>query len=121
MATIKDLYFHIKGTPDKTATEREIKEDNYVWASLYYTKGEGYFWRIDTEKQYTWYDDHTGESIVMRAYTLGRDKNWICEKLVPCKRQGKAKQKEAEVLFDAAVVAVITYRLGYEIDKEGCD
>ena len=115
MAVIKDEFFHIKGTPTEKELMNTSGHDNYVWASLYYVKGEGYFWRIDTEKHYTYHDEVFGD-MTMRAYTIGGNKNWICERLVECKRAGKKKQQEAIEYFDSNVVSAIIHRLGYDVE-----
>lgn len=113
MARIKELDFHIKGTPDYTTTDQHAK--NYINASLGYDKGKGYFWSIYREGRYTWHDDEYGDR-VMRCFTLGDKAPSLWEYLVPCNRAGKAREREAIELFESNVISAITHRLGYEID-----
>lgn len=121
MSTIRKKYFHIKGKPVNT-TENWNVVDNYILATLDYTKGRGYTWSMRPIGQYTTKTDE-GSIIMnrMTVYVLKESKEIYKECLVPCKRQGKVKEKEAEELFEGNVVAAIENRLGYEIDEEGCD
>ncbi len=119
MATIKDVFFHINGKPENTTTDMNVK-DNYIMASLDYTKGTGYTWSIRPIGQYTVKTDD-GDYIMNRltVYILKDNEEIYKEILVPCKRSGKAKEREATELFDSNVVSAITNRLGYDIEMEG--
>lgn len=121
MPTIREKYFHIKGKPVNTTEDQNVV-DNYILATLDYTKGIGYTWSMRPIGQYTTKTDE-GSIIMnrMTVYVLKESKEIYKECLVPCKRQGKVKEKEAEELFEGNVVAAIENRLGYEIDEEGCD
>ena len=114
---IRKEYFHIKGKPLNTTGDPGVT-DNYILATLDYTKGSGYTWSIRPIGQYTVKTDD-GDFLMnrMTIYILKDNKEIYKECLVPCQRKGKVKQKEAEELFEGNVVAAITHRLGYEIDK----
>lgn len=115
MASIKEVFFHIKGTKDYTTTNQYVR--NYVRASLYYSKGRGYVWSIYRVGRYTWHDDEYGD-MKMQCFTLGDKAPSINECLLPCTRAGKAREREAVELFDSNVVSAITHRLGYDIEAE---
>ena len=117
---IRKEYFHIKGKPLNTTGDPGVT-DNYILATLDYTKGSGYTWSIRPIGQYTVKTDD-GDFLMnrMTIYILKDNKEIYKECLVPCQRKGKVKQKEAEELFEGNVVAAIENRLGYKIDKEGC-
>ena len=116
MPQIKSNYFHIKGKQLNTTNDQNVT-DNYILASLDYTKGIGYTWSIRPIGQYTVYTED-GDFLMNRltVYILKDNKEIYKECLVGCKRSGKAKQKEAEELYDSNVISAITNRLGYEID-----
>ena len=117
MPQIKVNYFHIKGKPLNTTNDQNVT-DNYILAALDYTKGVGYTWSIRPIGQYTAGDDKYGYCLMnrMTVFLLKDNPEIYKECLVGCKRPGKAKQKEAEELYDSNVISAITNRLGYEID-----
>ena len=114
MAYIREKYYHIKGTP----RENEVFStctNNYVVAVLGYDKGKGYYWRISREGRYTLRSEGF-DDVVMRAFSMGDRAPSLYETLVPCGRAGKARQRQAEELFDCNVVSTIKNRLGYDIE-----
>lgn len=117
MPQIKVNYFHIKGKPYNTTNDQDVT-DNYILATLDYTNGIGYTWSIRPIGQYTAGDDKYGYCLMnrMTVFLLKDNPEIYKECLVGCKRSGKAKQKEAEELYDSNVISAITNRLGYEID-----
>ena len=117
MQQIKSNYFHIKGKPLNTTNNQDVT-DNYILASLDYTKGIGYTWSIRPIGQYTAGDDKYGYCLMnrMTVFLLKDNPEIYKECLVSCKRPGKVKQKEAEELYDSNIISAITNRLGYEID-----
>lgn len=116
MPYIKQIYFHIKGTP-KEDEVFETVTNNYVNAALGYDKGNGYYWRISRSGRYTIHTNEYGD-YVMNSFQLCDPAPSLYELLVPCKRAGKAREREAIELFDSNVVSAITDRLGYEIEME---
>jgi len=115
MKHIKDVYFHINGTP-KQEEAFECVTDNYVHAYLLYVKGKGYCWSIHRCGKYIFHDDHTGEDVKMDSFKLYDRSPSIYECLVPCNRAGKAREREAVELFDSNVFTAIRERLGYDTD-----
>ena len=115
MGYIREAYFHIKGTPTEETTLQ--LNDNYVHAAIGYDKGKGYYWRISREGRFTVHDDVYGDHI-LHAFRLCDPSPSLYEFLVPCKRAGKAKEREAIELFDSNVVSAIIHRLGYDIELE---
>ena len=117
---IKKVYFHINGKPENTTTDMNVK-DNYIMASLDYTKGIGYTWSIRPIGQYTIYDDKYGNAL-MNVISFGllssMPKEIWRECLVKCGRRGKAKEREAIEIFDSNVLAAVKNRLGYDVEKE---
>lgn len=115
---IKKVYFHINGKPENTTTDMDVK-DNYIMASLDYTKGAGYTWSIRPIGQYTVKSDD-GDYLMNRltVYILKNNEEIYKECLVPCKRSGKAKEREAIEMFDSNVLAAVKNRLGYDVEKE---
>ena len=109
---IREMFFHIKGTPDKTTQDSRAR--NYISASLIYDKGHGYLWYIHRVGRYTWSDQYGDR--VMQSYTIGDLAPSIYEYILPCTRAGKAREREAIELFDGSVVSAIIHRLGYEIE-----
>lgn len=120
MPYIKEKYFHIKGTPDKTTTDNGVKR-NYIYTTLEYIKGIGYTWSIRPTGRYTWKDEKYGDTVMnVISYGLLSKNNpeiWR-ECLIPCGRRSKLKEREAVELFDNNVVSAVTDRLGYTIDDE---
>ena len=114
MAYFRNVDYHIKGTPKENEIF-DICADNYVRAVLGYDKGKGYYWRISRSGKYTLRMDGYDDT-VMRAFSLGDRSPSLYEILVPCNRAGKARQREAEELFDSNVVSAIIHRLGYDIE-----
>ena len=114
MAYIKETNYHIKGTP-REDDAFETCTDNYVVAVLGYDKGNGYSWRICREGRYTLRSEGF-DDVVMRAFNLCDKSPSLYEILVPCNRAGKARQRQAEELFDRNVVSTIKNRLGYDIE-----
>lgn len=114
MAYFRNVDYHIKGTPtaEQAMTERQ---DNYVNAVLGYSKGKGYYWRISRMGKFTVSDEKYGDYILC-SYRLCDPSPSIYEFLVSCNRAGKARQREAEELFDSNVVSAIIHRLGYDIE-----
>ena len=119
MSSIKTVYFHIKGKPFNTVNDQDVV-DNYVMASLDYTKGIGYTWSIRPIGQYTIKDDKYGDCVMNRltVYVLKDNPEIWRECLVPAQRKGKAKEREATEYFNSYVVSTIIHRLGYDIETE---
>lgn len=115
MKIIKEIYFHIKGTPHEDEVFETVT-DNYVHAKVGYEKGKGYFWQINRSGRYTWQDGDI--NLILNAFQLGDRAPFIHECLVPCGRAGKAKEREAIELFDSNVVSAIIHRLGYDIELD---
>ena len=115
MASIKELYYHIKGTPKVNETTN--CNNNYVAAWVSYDKGKGYFMNIRRYGRFTWHDDTYGDC-VMQSFSLWDDAPHLSECLVPCSRAGKARERDAIALFDARVQNAVA-GLGYEVDQGG--
>ena len=113
MAYFRSEYYHIKGTPKENEVFSTIT-NNYVEAVLGYDKGKGYFWRISREGRYTLRCEEG--DFVMCAFNIADKSPYLYEVLVPCARAGKARQRQAEELFDCNVVSAIKNRLGYDIE-----
>ena len=116
MKHIKDVYFHIKGTPKQNEVFKTVT-DNYVSASLIYVKGKGYYWLIYRCGRYTLHNDCTGEDVKMDNYTIGGSSQSMCECLLPCNRAGKTREREAIKIFDSNVFTTIRERLGYDTES----
>lgn len=116
--SIKTIYFHIKGKPLNTTNDQNVT-DNYIMASIDYTKGIGYTWSIRPIGQYTVHDDKYGDYVMNRltVYVLKDNLEIWRECLVPTQRKGKAKEREAVELFDSNVLSAIKNRLGYDIEE----
>lgn len=117
---IKTLYAHIVGTPTDKTDDMNVK-DNYIIATLDYTKGKGYTWSIRPIGQYTIYDAKYGNCVMNVIScglfsTIGQKPEIYRECLVECGRRGKAKEREAIELFDSNVFSAIK-NLGYETDS----
>lgn len=114
MAYIKQLEFHIKGTP-KADEVFKVTTDNYVTASLGYDKGKGYYWNIHRAGKYTLKCDGFDDA-VMCCFSLGDRSPSAYELILPVNRASKKREAEAIAIFDAEVIDVITKRLGYDIE-----
>ena len=116
MKHIKDMYFHIKGTPKQNETFKHVT-DNYVRASLVYNKGKGYYLLIYRCGKYMLHNDYTGEDVKMESFSMGDRAPTLYECLVPCNRAGKAREREAVAVYISCVLETV-YMIGYDIDTE---
>ena len=116
MAHIKDLYFHIKGTP-KQDEVFETVTDNYVRASLVHDKGKGYYLSIGRMGKFMFHDDYTGKDVPMQSFSMGDKAPSRYECLVPCGRASKARGREAIEMFNSYAFATVR-AIGYDVEEE---
>lgn len=116
MKHIKDMYFHIKGTPKQEEVFSPVT-DNYVRASLVYDKGKGYYLLINRCGKFMLHNDCTGEDVKIESFSMGDRSPSLFECLVPCNRAGKAREREAFGIYISCVYETI-YMLGYDAYPE---
>ena len=114
MKHIKDVYFHIKGTPKQEEVFKTVT-DNYVRAALVYDKGRGYYLSIGRWGKFMRHDDYSGDDIAMQAFSLVDKAPSRYECLVPCKRASKAKESEAIEMFYSYALATVR-AIGYDVE-----
>lgn len=114
MAYIKEMNFHIVGTPTESEVDHSIT-NNYVNAALGYSKGKGYYWRISRHGRFTVRDEQYGDHVLC-AFSFGDKAPSLYEIIVPCQRASKKREREAIELFESNVITAITHRLGYDIE-----
>ena len=114
MKHIKNMYFHIKGTPKQDEVFKTVT-DNYVRVALVYDKGRGYYLSIGSCGKFMMHDDYSGDDIAMQAFNLCDKAPSRHECLVPCKRASKAKEGEAIEMFYSYASATVR-AIGYDVE-----